>query len=252
MRPLAVLLAAACLAPGLARAQAAPVVLELYTSQGCSSCPPADALFAELAQRDDVIALALHVDYWDYLGWKDAFARPRHTARQKAYAKAVRSRTIFTPEMIVQGGDRLKGHDAAAILEEIAARRRDAPGAALTVERQGEEIRIDVAPPAPVPTTGTASEAVAVAEASADISGPTVADVHVVRFIPEERVAIEGGENAGQVVTYNNIVTDWQTVGQWDGHSDASFVYPAEEDGPVAVIVQRARMGPILAAAQIP
>ena len=121
MHRLAALLVAASLAPAAVAQQAGPVVLELYTSQGCSSCPPADALFAHLAQRDDVIALALHVDYWDYLGWKDAFARPRHTARQKAYAKAARSRTIFTPEMIVQGEDRVKGHDAAAISVLIAA-----------------------------------------------------------------------------------------------------------------------------------
>ena len=272
MRPLAVLLAAACLAPALSRAeQAAPVVLELYTSQGCSSCPPADALFAELAKRDDVIALALHVDYWDYLGWKDAFARPRHTARQKAYAKAARSRTIFTPEMIVQGEERLKGHDAASILEEIDARGREAPGAALSVERNGDALRIEVAPVETgvaaarsaggsigAPVAEAASEAPSGARSfsasppapGAGASATGAADIHVVRFIPQKEVSIEGGENAGRTVTYNNIVTDWQTIGQWDGRSAADFVYRGE--GPVAVIVQRVRMGPILAAALAP
>ena len=284
MRLLAVLLAAACLAPALASAQVAPatapvpgqtpsqtpgpapVVLELYTSQGCSSCPPADALFAELVARDDVIALALHVDYWDYLGWKDVFARPRHTARQKAYAKAARSRTIFTPEMVIQGEDRLKGHDAAGILQEIIARRDEPPGALLSVGREGEEVRIDVAPPgtgilasrsnsgsigAPIevpPGSGMAAERAYPFRKATD----PAADIHVVRYVPEEEVAIEGGENAGQTVTYHNIVTDWQTIGQWDGRSEAEFIYRSASEGPIAVIVQRTRMGPILAAARLP
>lgn len=279
MRLLAPLLAAACLAPALASAQAspvavpeaadvagtpAPVVLELYTSQGCSSCPPADLLFAELAARDDVIALALHVDYWDYLGWRDVFARPRHTARQKAYAKAARSRTIFTPEMIVQGEDRLKGHDAAGILEEIAARHDEPPGALLSIGRAGDEVRIDVAPPGTgivasrsgsdsigAPVEALPGDGVAASFAARKSSDPR-ADIHVVRYIPEEAVTIEAGENAGQTVTYHNIVTDWQTIGQWDGRSEAEFVYRSASDGPLAVIVQRARMGPILAAAHLP
>ncbi len=276
MRPLAALLAAACLAPALASAQvtpavgpaaetagaaaSVPVVLELYTSQGCSSCPPADALFAELAARDDVIALALHVDYWDYLGWKDAFARPRHTARQKAYAKAARSRTIFTPEMVVQGEDRLKGHDAAGILEEIAARRDEPAGALLSIGRAGDEVRIDIAPPdtgivASRSGTGSVGAPEALSGAAASLparKSDSTADIHVVRYVPAEEVAIEGGENAGQTVTYHNIVTDWQTIGQWDGRSEAEFVYRSASDGPLAVIVQRARMGPILAAARLP
>ena len=291
MRLFAALLAAASLAPVLAQAQASPVVLELYTSQGCSSCPPADALFADLARRDDVIALALHVDYWDYLGWRDDFARPRHTARQKAYAKAARSRTIFTPEMIIQGEDRLKGHAAAAIVADIAARLREPAGAALAVTREGDTIRIDVAPaggdlgpvalggtagsvgapeatgaPAtakaapPAPADGAASFAAASGPgaspgpspgpASGPASGP--ADIHVVRYIPEQEVAIGGGENAGQTLTYRNIVTDWKTIGQWDGRTPADFVVPDAGGGPVAVIVQQARMGPILAAARLP
>lgn len=88
-------------APGFA--QRAMVVVELYTSQGCSSCPPADALLHDLAEREDVIALALHVDYWDYIGWKDEFAHPQHAQRQRAYAQKAKRRSIYTPEFIVQG-----------------------------------------------------------------------------------------------------------------------------------------------------
>ena len=88
-------------------AQDQPVVVELFTSQGCSSCPPADALLHELAARDDVVALAMHVDYWDYIGWKDVFGNPAHSARQRAYAKAGNRRMVYTPQMIVNGENRL-------------------------------------------------------------------------------------------------------------------------------------------------
>ena len=86
-----------------ATAQENPVVVELFTSQGCSSCPPADALMHDLAAREDVIPLALHVDYWDYIGWKDPFGNPAHADRQRAYAAAGNRRTIYTPEMVVGG-----------------------------------------------------------------------------------------------------------------------------------------------------
>ena len=90
---------------------ASGVVVELYTSQGCSSCPPADAYLEELAQEPGVIALALHVDYWDYLGWKDEFANPDFTDRQKTYATANGSNTIYTPQMVVAGTDMVEGSD---------------------------------------------------------------------------------------------------------------------------------------------
>ena len=174
---------AALSVPQDGRAQPAPVVVELFTSQGCSSCPPADALLAELAGAEGVIALALHVDYWDYLGWADSFAAPKYTERQRAYAKAAKSRTIFTPQMVVQGAERLKGHDAERIRDKIEAHRmREAPvGLTLEPRRRGARD-----PDRAAPGRGV---------------GP--ADVHLVRFIPEEVVAIEAGENAGQTVTYS-------------------------------------------------
>jgi hypothetical protein len=231
MRLFLILSALAVLMPQPGRAQPAPVVLELFTSQGCSSCPPADALLAELADAEGVIALALHVDYWDYLGWADSFAKPRYTERQRAYAKAAKSRTIFTPQMVVQGSDRLKGHDAERIREQIAAHRmREAP-VGLTLEPNGDGLEVRIEP-------------------RRDGLGP--ADVHLVRFIPEEVVSIEGGENAGQTITYANVVTDWETIGQWDG--TAPLELPVEEagDGPLAVIVQQKKMGPVLTAGRWP
>ncbi len=232
MRLLPFLLAASVsLSPLAASAQDTPVVLELFTSQGCSSCPPADALLAELAGREGVIALALHVDYWDYLGWEDEFGRPGNTARQRAYAKAARSRSIFTPELIVQGDERVKGHDADRVLKEIASHQQKPALAELSLKRSGDTLSIHLAP-----TGGQV--------------GP--ADIHLVRFKPSEDVAIEAGENAGRTLTYTNIVTDWETVARWDGTAAVDMRYEGLEDGPVAVIVQKVHMGPIVTAATNP
>ena len=194
---LPLLAAAAALLPLGAAAQGTPVVVELFTSQGCSSCPPADALLTELAGREGVIALALHVDYWDYLGWKDDFGRPGNTARQRAYAKAAHSRSIFTPEMVVQGAERVKGHDAERILAEIA---RHAAAAGRGRARAW---------------SATATRSRSTSRRTGAETGP--ADVHLVRFLPSAEVAIEAGENAGRTVTYSNIVTDWETIARWDG-----------------------------------
>jgi hypothetical protein len=222
------LAATAMLAPLAASAEGTPVVLELFTSQGCSSCPPADALLTELARQEGVIALALHVDYWDYLGWKDDFADPANTARQKAYAKAARSRSIYTPEMVVQGNERVKGHDAERIAREIARYGKKPPQAELALSREGDTLSIHLAP------TGAAT-------------GP--ADIHLVSFTPSQEVAIDGGENAGLDLTYTNIVTDWETIARWDGSGPVDMRYEGLEPGPVAVIVQRSQMGQVLTAA---
>ncbi len=233
MRLLAALIAAAAAVAAHAAGgrAAAPVVLELYTSQGCSSCPPADALLNELAQRDGVIALSLHVDYWDYLGWKDEFGRPEHSARQRAYAKAARARTLYTPELVVQGQDRLKGHDAKGAIADIEELAEAPPTATLTLARDGRSLRLHLAP------TGAAVGA---------------ADIQLVHYIPNRTVAIAAGENAGRDITYTNIVTDWRKVGTWDGTGPLDLTLDDVADGPLAVIVQRAQMGPVLTAAKLP
>ena len=231
MRIIPTLLALAVLVlPAGARAQHNPVVLELFTSQGCSSCPPADALLSELSEREGVIALALHVDYWDYLGWKDSFGKAEHTNRQRAYAKSMHKRSVFTPQIIVQGEDRLVGHDAEAIEKRIAAHRAKPPLVALAVDRGADgTLAIDITPLAP---------------------GIGPSDVHLVRFIPERGVSIESGENAGHHFDYTDIVTAWETVAEWDGRSEGRLVVE-DVEGPVAVIVQRKRMGSILSAAKL-
>lgn len=228
---LTLLLAAAPVARADSAAAPTPVVIELYTSQGCIACPPADALLSELAGMEGVVALALHVDYWDYMGWRDEFGRPEHTARQKAYAKVEGSRTLYTPQMVVQGEDRLKGHDAEAIRADIVRRQAEAARATVTVDRAGEALTLHLAPVgAPV--------------------GP--ADVALVSYLPSRTVDIERGDNAGRRIAYTNIVTEWRTVGRWDGSGPYEMTLADAPSGPLAVIVQQAKLGPILAAALLP
>ncbi len=217
-------------APLAATAQQNAVVLELFTSQGCSSCPPADALFEELASLDDVIGLALHVDYWDFI-WPDNFANHANTLRQKAYARLMRQRTLFTPQMIIQGQDMLIGSDAPTILERISAHRATPSTVTLSVSREGDMLHVSLAPVA---------------------AGVGPAEIQVARFMPSQTVLIAGGDNEGKEITYTNVVQNWADVGDWDGQSEVRNTYPLEGDGPVAVIVQSAPLGPILAAAKLP
>lgn len=212
------------------QAQTHPVVVELYTSQGCSSCPPADEFMAQLARDPSVIALALHVDYWDYIGWKDTFADPQFTKRQKSYARAIGSRTIYTPQMIVAGVDRVEGNDPMKVADSI---RRHAMGTSpvrLWVERQGAKLVIR-------------------AEANPPLR--KAARVQVVRYQPEAKVDIQRGENAGQTVTYHNIVTSWQSVADWPGQAPLEMVADLPGAGPAVVIVQSEGPAEVLAAARV-
>ncbi|NAZ35557.1 thioredoxin family protein [Rubellimicrobium sp. CFH 75288] len=204
-----------------------PVVVELFTSQGCSSCPPADAMMAELAKMDGIIALSLHVDYWDYIGWPDSFASPAFSARQEAYARAAGERMVYTPQIIVGGTDRLVGGDAVAVMERLHAHGGRTTPVALHLSREGGRLRIEA----------EAREAVP----------PLV--VHVVRYDPHEEVEITGGENAGLTVAYSNIVTAWERVGEWDGRAPLSLEVPLDGEGPVAVLLQEPGPGRIRAAA---
>ncbi|MFC7703374.1 DUF1223 domain-containing protein [Plastorhodobacter daqingensis] len=213
-----------------------PVVIELYTSQGCSACPPADALLERLADHRDVIALALHVDYWDYIGWADAFAQPGFTERQKGYARAVGDRAIYTPQMIVGGTDRIEGFRPIQLADLITAHRDRAQPVQLALTREAEDqVRIRLAP-AP----------------SAEPDAGKVALVQLVRYKPKETVTIARGENAGRTVTYHNIVTLWETIARWDGAAPLEMLARVEGDQPVVIIVQREGFGPVIGAARLP
>jgi len=219
---------------GAALAEPSPVVVELYTSQGCSSCPPADALLAELSGRDDVIALALHVDYWDYIGWKDEFADPANTLRQKAYAQAAGQRTIYTPQMIVGGQDHVMGYKPMKLAKLIEDQRDKPVAVELSLTRVGDAVQID---------------AQTVSKSADGLPGGMV--VQLVRYIPESTVEIGRGENAGRTITYTNIVSGWTALGEWDGVMPLSMQADAPGDEPVVVLLQSAGHGAILAAARL-
>ncbi|MGZ2257590.1 DUF1223 domain-containing protein [Roseobacter sp. A03A-229] len=211
-------------------AQESPVVVELFTSQGCSSCPPADELMHALAERDDVIALALHVDYWDYIGWKDEFADPRNAERQRAYARTAGRRSIYTPEMIVNGLTDIVGARPMEISKAISEHKEKAPVVALSLSRQGDEVVID-------------------AKLLSSAKGAMV--VQMLRYVPEREARITRGENAGRTITYANVTQDWKVLREWDGRAPLKMAAQAPGKEPVVVLVQASRMGPILAAGEL-
>lgn len=215
-----------------------PVVVELFTSQGCSSCPPADEMLNDLAERDDILALSWHVDYWDYLGWADGFARPEFTERQQAYARSWGERAIYTPQMVVGGSDTLIAVRPADLMALIEAQMvRPAP-VIVTAEPQENGFRISLTPRAPL--------------------GTEVA-ILLVRYLPQRDVQIRTGENRGMQMTYRNIVLSAERIGEWDGRAPlrmtvtakaASAEYP--DDTRHALLAQqigheRRASGPILA-----
>jgi hypothetical protein len=203
------------------------IVVELFTAQGCVACPPADAMMGRLAAREGVIALSLHVDIWDYLGWRDPFAKPAFSERQKSYARAVGARSIFTPQMIVAGYhrmDAIRGMDLADLLRDEAARPHRVR---LSLQRRGDMLHI-------------------LAEAQPPLAAP--ASVDLVRYAPNATTLVESGENAGRAVTSYNIVTDWESLGQWDGNGPVSFHVRIDGAEPIVVLVQEIGPGAILAA----
>ena len=231
-------------APGLLSAQIkSPVVVELYTSQGCSSCPPADELMHELAARDDVLPLSLHVDYWDYIGWKDSFADPAHSERQKGYAHAGGRTMVYTPQMIIQGAQDVVGNhpmDVTDLIEKHRARPRQV---AIEVSWGSDSASEDY--------TGVQDDQVVIrARALAQVQGPYL--VQLVRYEREVPVDILRGENAGRRVAYANIVTDWQVIGKWDGRAPLNAQVPVKGKAPAVILIQRAGPGMIEAAAHVP
>jgi len=213
-----------------AAAQENKVVVELYTSQGCSSCPPADALLAEMVGRNDVIALAFHVDYWDYLGWKDEFGSPAFTARQHGYAYAAHATTVYTPQMIIGGVDHVIGSKAMDVMDLIAGQRAAVDLVTIQASRSGDTVQIQAQP---------------------KVAGLGNLVVQLVRYHPKETVAIRRGENAGKTISYVNIVSSVKVIGRWNGASPLAMSTAAVGDEAAVVIIQRDHFGPILAAADV-
>jgi hypothetical protein len=214
-----------------AQVQAEPVVVvELYTSQGCSSCPPADEFLSMMASDPRILPLALHVDYWDYIGWADKFAQGKFTDRQKAYAHAIGSRTIYTPQLIIGGADRIEGFAPEETSDRLRAHLEGGTPVQLTVTREGDHVVIR-------------------AEADPPLTAPV--RVQLVRYKSEETVTIERGENAGKTITYRNIVTSWERLEDWGGQAPLEVTAPYTGEQPGAVIVQTDGPAAILAAARV-
>jgi len=207
-----------------------PVVVELFTSQGCSTCPPADEILGQLARMPGVIALGLHVDYWDYIGWKDTFASPVLTARQERYARAAGERGVYTPQFMVGGVDAVVGANGIEIMTLLNRHAAVATGVTLKIAREGGVLWIagQTAAPALRPMT-----------------------VQLVRYRPAETVEIGAGENAGHRIAYSNIVTSWEKLADWPGTAPFEIELDIAGPEPVVVIVQETGLGRIVAAAEI-
>ena len=208
----------------VASASADPrAVVELFTSQGCSSCPPADRLLGELAHDPAIVALSLPIDYWDYLGWKDTLANPRHAARQRGYARVRGDREVYTPQAVINGVAHALGSDGAAIDAAIRATRTDPSTLAVPVRLliEGDRLDVKIAP-------------------AADAAG--AGEVWLCELAKAVPVPIGRGENGGRTIVYHNVVRRWVRLGEWNG-SEHSFSVPVAElaengTDALAVIVQ--------------
>ena len=205
-----------------------PAVIELFQSQGCSSCPPAEANVGAISDRPDVLALAFEVDYWDRLGWKDTFSRHAWTQRQYAYARAMgHADSVYTPQVVVNGRVEGDGLEPSALAGLMSRGDRGSGG----------------------PSVGFSGAAVTIGRGAAPAGG---ADVWLARYIPTTvEVAIPRGENAGHTLPYKHVVREMILLGKWKGEA-ATFPLPVRSDRGLAeaAIVQASGAGPILAAAK--
>ena len=214
-------------------------VVELFTSQGCSSCPPADKVIGELANDPSIIALSLPIDYWDYLGWKDTLADARFSARQKAYSKARGDREVYTPQAIVNGEAHVIGSDRAGIESAIGATRQSdgVMSVPVTMTQAGKQITVSVA-------------------AANKTHAATHGEVWLCGISKAVPISIARGENRGRELTYYNVVRNLVKVGDWNG-SPGSWTVPLDSlerdgvDGAVVLVQDgnRDKPGPMLGAA---
>lgn len=204
------------------------VVLELFTSQGCSSCPPADALLARLAEAPGILALSRNVAYWDRLGWPDTLARKDHTALQRAYAAAFGERSVYTPQIVVDGAEGAVGSRADDVDALIRTARARPAGAVITLEAPGR-VAVRFAP---------------------GIKGP--AQVRLIDVSPLETVRIGAGENGGRRISYANVVRSDEVLATLQD-DPLALTLPADPAAPQrrALIIQAGQGGPIHAAAWI-
>lgn len=227
----AALLAASPAAAGDGRLKG---VVELFTSQGCSSCPPADAALGKLVEQGDVVALSYHVDYWNYLGWKDTLSSAENTERQYDYARTLGRKSVYTPQAVLNGRDHMNGADLSGINRTLDTLNENGKGLTVpvTAVKEGDRLNIRIG------------------------EGRGKADIIIVYFDKRNTVDVKRGENHGRKITYWHSVRDTQTVGMWDGKS-LELVLPMtvmdhERYGGCAILVQKMKSatvpGPIIGA----
>ena len=194
-----------------ANADPRPVVVELFTSQGCSSCPPADALLGELARRRDVLPLGFHISYWDSLGWKDPLSSPGSTERQKAYARRFTDGRVYTPQIVVDGTSEMVGSDRDAVMDALRGVR-----------------------PAAIAPVSFADDRRSVAIGG----GAGRGEIVLVRFVQRRTTNVGAGENTGRVANDFNGVESLTTLGAWDGSEQRFAIEPPAAGEGLAVLVQ--------------
>jgi hypothetical protein len=206
-----------------------PWAVELFTSQGCNSCPPSDAYLGSLARRPDIVALSFHVDYWDYIGWKDAFATRATTERQRAYARVLKQRYVYTPEMVVDGIGHDTGRERGPIEALLAEAQRRSP------RRATPELARAVGGPLTITLAPFALD-----------GGP--ADVTLAIYDRRHSTPVASGENQGRMLDNFNVVRRLEVLARWDGAA-ASWTIDADRLQPgqgAAVLVQRADHGAVI------
>jgi hypothetical protein len=231
----------------VAHANPRPAVVELFTSEGCNSCPPAEAYVGELAGRNDVLALAFHVDYWDDLGWRDRFGLSQSVERQRAYARSLRLSSVYTPEVVIDGRADYVGSNRIGIGNALKERREGVP---VTLSVGNGEADIRVAPGENEShETGLSEKAQVVRTSATSASG---GDVVLVAYLRKAVSAIGRGENAGRTLDEYNIVRAVVPLGRWNGGAQefhaklASLPHDATD---VAVLVQSTGQGAVVGAA---
>jgi len=209
-----------------------PLLLELFTSQGCSSCPPADAVLRELSARDDLLPLAFHVDYWNSLGWVDPFSSAAFTARQLTYASS-RGFEVYTPQLVVEGSSDVIGSNRSDIAAAIASARRQARTAVSGIRRKDQDVEISIG--------------------SVGDPGAVSAAIYLLSFDSSDSTSIGGGENSGRKLVYANVVRSMRKVGEWRNQplNLAEHLQLGESGDRLALVVQD-RAGTVWAVAATP
>jgi len=233
LQKLIILALAANIVAAPARASEPPVVVELFTSQGCVACPPADTVLYELAKDENILALSWAVDYWDYLGWQDTFGSPQNTARQENYNKEFGQKGVYTPQMIIDGQLQAVGSRREEVLALVDKMRAEPDLARVALSGDRTQLEVSVEGPAP----------------------KVEAVIRLIWYNSEETVYIRNGDNRGKSLRYTNVVRGSTIMGQWDGTKVTLPVDlgPIIESGAdcVAIIVQDGEFGPILGAAKL-